>query len=53
MGLSYSSGRTGTASRLRSFGLELADGDLLVIHAMKLRRAYREDYVRVMECAGR
>ena len=41
------------ARPLEVVGLELADGDLLVIHAMKLRRAYREDYVRVMECAGR
>ncbi len=33
---------------LEVFGLELADGDLLVIHAMKLRERFREEYARVM-----
>jgi hypothetical protein len=37
---------------LEVIGIQLADGDLLVIHAMKLRRAYRGDYARVMECQG-
>jgi len=37
---------------LEVVGLELADGDLLVIHAMKLRKAYFEDYARVLECLG-
>lgn len=37
---------------LEVVGIELADGDLLVIHAMKLRRKYRDDYARVMECQG-
>jgi hypothetical protein len=35
---------------LEVIGVELADEDLLVIHAMKLRRRYRDDYARVMEC---
>jgi hypothetical protein len=35
---------------LEVIAIELADGDLLVIHAMKLRRKYLKDYVRVMEC---
>jgi hypothetical protein len=30
----------------------VADGAVLVIHAMKLRRAYRADYARVMACQG-
>ncbi len=38
---------------LEVVGLELADGDVLVIHAMKLRRKYRDDYARVMECQER
>jgi hypothetical protein len=33
---------------LEVIGLELADGDLLVIHAMPLRRRFREEYERVM-----
>jgi len=37
---------------LEVVGLELADGDLLVIHAMKLRNAYFEAYARVLECLG-
>jgi hypothetical protein len=37
---------------LEVIGVELADGDLLVIHAMKLRARYRADFVRVMECQG-
>ncbi len=45
-------GPDGNGVPLEVVGLELADGDLLVIHAMKLRRAYREDYSRVMECQG-
>ncbi len=35
---------------LEVIAIELADGDLLVIHAMRLRRKYLDDYVRVMEC---
>ena len=34
-------------------GIELADGDLLIIHAMKMRKAYQADYERVMRCSGR
>jgi hypothetical protein len=37
---------------LEVVGVELADGDLLVIHAMRLRRKYMADYARVMECQG-
>jgi hypothetical protein len=37
---------------LEVIGLELASGDLLVIHAMKLREKYRADYERVMRCQG-
>jgi hypothetical protein len=33
---------------LEVIGLELADGDLLVIHAMLLRERFREEYARVM-----
>jgi hypothetical protein len=32
------------------FGIELGNGDVLVIHAMELRARYRDDYARVMEC---
>ena len=35
---------------LEVIGLELADGDLLVIHAMRLRASYRDDYATVMRC---
>jgi len=35
---------------LEVIGVELAEGNLLVIHAMKVRRRYLEDYARVMEC---
>ena len=35
---------------LEVIGVELVEGNLLVIHAMKLRRRYLEDYARVMEC---
>lgn len=35
---------------LEVMGVELADGHLLVVHAMKLRPKYRDDYKRVMEC---
>ena len=38
---------------LEVMGIELADDQLLVIHAMKLRRKYRDAYRRVMECRGR
>jgi hypothetical protein len=38
---------------LEVIGLELADEDLLVIHAMKLRPTYRADYERVLRCQGR
>lgn len=34
---------------LEVMGLELADGDLLVIHAMRLRPKYRDAFERVME----
>lgn len=37
---------------LEVIGLELADGDLLVIHAMRLREMHRDDYARVMRCHG-
>ena len=30
--------------------LELADGNLIVIHAMRMRRRYRDDYRREIEC---
>jgi len=30
-------------------GIELADGDLLVIHAMRLRPKYRDAFEQVME----
>ena len=45
-------GPDGYGVPLEVVGLELAAGDFLVIHAMKLRRAYRDDYARVMECQG-
>lgn len=35
---------------LEVVALELANGDFLVIHAMRLRRRYAADYARVMEC---
>ena len=35
---------------LEVFGIELDKDDVLVIHAMKLRAQYRDDYARVMEC---
>ena len=35
---------------LEVLGIELANGDLLVIHAMRLRSTYLEDYARVMRC---
>lgn len=35
---------------LEVIAVELADGDLLVIHAMKLRRKYLDSYAKVMEC---
>ena len=35
---------------LEVMGIELADGDLLVIHAMRLRQKYRDAFERVMEC---
>jgi hypothetical protein len=38
---------------LEVVALELAGGDLLVIHIMKLRRTYRDDHAKVMECQGR
>lgn len=38
---------------LEVVGIELIDGDLLVIHAMRLRTAYLEDYARVMRCQHR
>jgi len=35
---------------LEVVAVELANGDFLVIHAMRLRRKYAADYARVMEC---
>lgn len=35
---------------LEVMAVELAGGDLLVIHAMKLRRTYLDAYREVMEC---
>jgi hypothetical protein len=35
---------------LEVVAVELANGDCLVIHAMRLRRKYVADYARVMEC---
>jgi hypothetical protein len=35
---------------LEVVAVELADGDLLVIHAMRMRPRYADDYVRVMRC---
>ena len=35
---------------LEVLAIELADGDLLVIHAMRMRSQYQDDYARVMEC---
>lgn len=37
---------------LEVIGVELDGGNLLVIHAMRLRRGYRNDYVRVMRWQG-
>ena len=33
---------------LEVVGVELADGDLLIIHAMRLRERHRDDYDEVM-----
>ena len=33
---------------LEVVGVELADGDLLIIHAMHLRERHRDDYDEVM-----
>ena len=38
---------------LEVVGIELIDGDLLVIHAMRLRTTYLQDYARVMRCQHR
>ena len=38
---------------LEVVAVDLADGDLLVIHAMKMRAAYTDDYARVMRCRER
>jgi len=35
---------------LEVFGIEIDNDDVLVIHAMKLRARYRDDYHKVMEC---
>jgi len=35
---------------LEVVAVELADGDLLVIHAMRMRAIYENDYARVMRC---
>lgn len=37
---------------LEVMAIDLAEDDLLVIHAMKMRRKYLDDYRRVMECQG-
>jgi hypothetical protein len=41
-------GPDGRGIPVEVIAVELADGDLLVIHAMKLRLKYRDDYARVM-----
>ena len=38
---------------LEVVAIEHSDGDAEVIHAMRLRKAYREDYERVMRCQER
>ena len=38
---------------LEVVGLELADGGLLVIHAMGLRKVHGDEYARVIQCQGR
>jgi hypothetical protein len=43
-------GPDGHGIALEVIGVELADGDLLVIHAMRLRRRYLDDYAKVMAC---
>lgn len=35
---------------LEVLAIELADGDLLVIHAMRMRQKYRDAFAEVMEC---
>jgi hypothetical protein len=45
-------GPDGHGILLEVVGVELADGDLLVIHAMKMRKKYRADYARVVGCQG-
>lgn len=35
---------------LEVLAIELESGDLLVIHAMRMRAKYRDDYERVMQC---
>lgn len=36
--------------QIRAVGVELADGELLVSHAMRLRRGYIDAYAKVMAC---
>jgi hypothetical protein len=37
---------------LEVIGVELVDGGLLVIHAMRLRASHRDAYEGVMQCQG-
>jgi hypothetical protein len=37
---------------LEVIGVELSDGVLLVIHAMRLRASYLGEYAKVMRCQG-
>lgn len=46
-------GPDGQGVPLEVIGVELADGDLLVIHAMRLRATNRDEYERVMRCHAR
>ncbi|MBA2488414.1 MAG: toxin [Chloroflexi bacterium] len=41
-----------TGVPLEVMAIDLADGNLLVIHAMKMRRKYVDNYRRVIECQG-
>jgi hypothetical protein len=43
-------GPDGNGIPLEVLGIQLDGDDVLVIHAMKLRARYRDDYARVMEC---
>ncbi len=43
-------GPDGNGVPLEVFGIQLDSDEVLVIHAMKLRTRYRDDYAMVMEC---